>query len=65
MSCVVGGGVLKGHAGIVVNRPQLLPAMGILIRGPRFVEKEIFFIFSRFEILKSMEPFWFAIVLKF
>lgn len=37
MKNIVGGSLRIGYADIVVNRPQPLPVMGILIRGRRDV----------------------------
>ncbi|XP_042974693.1 uncharacterized protein LOC122306327 [Carya illinoinensis] len=60
-----GVGSRRGFSDVVVNRPQPLPSLDISVREPRFVDGEMFFTFSPAEVAKSVEPFCFAVVLKF
>lgn len=54
------------YVDIVVNRPQPLPEMEIPLREPNIsAEGEMFFLFSKTEILKFAEPFRYAVVVKF
>lgn len=50
---------------VVIDWPQVLPKVEIPFREPRFLDGEMFFLFSKIEIKQSTEPFCFSVVLKF
>ncbi|KAF5458516.1 hypothetical protein F2P56_022539 [Juglans regia] len=52
-------------AELVAAVPQPIPEMMLLPRLPKFLDGDIYFQFSREEIIKSTEPFRFSVVLKF
>lgn len=55
----------KSLVDIMMNRPQQLSRIDLPIREPRFNDGEMFFLISKVEIKKSVEPFHFLVVLKF
>ncbi|XP_042944611.1 uncharacterized protein LOC122278495 [Carya illinoinensis] len=50
---------------LVSAAPQPIPAFDVPFRAPKVVDGELCFLFSKDEIRKSAEPFWFSLVLKF
>lgn len=55
----------RSFVDLVVERPQVLLEVDIPLKEPRFCEGEMFFLFSKAEIKQSVEPFRYAVVLKF
>ncbi|XP_035544640.1 uncharacterized protein LOC118348022 [Juglans regia] len=55
----------RPYVDLVSTVPQPIPEMNVSHRGPKYVDGEICFQFSKEEIARSAEPFRFSIVLKF
>ncbi|KAF5459457.1 hypothetical protein F2P56_023400, partial [Juglans regia] len=55
----------RSFAELISATPQPFPDVLLPSRGPKTMEGEVYFLFSKEEILKSAEPFKFSLVLKF